>query len=160
MKRVLLNVLLVALTVSFIEGEFNRLYCNPSQWVIRVTLPASPFLENAPRKRRSQRSQVTWKQPEDNWNITTVPRSVLPHLMNRNFTHLLPAPGNIQYRVINADERMMERFHEIKVSLSSRYDNEAINQPQLISGKCLSADTLGKVRVGWLSLFAVLWQSP
>lgn len=83
-------------------------------------------LQPAPSEyRRRPRSYVAWKQPEDNWNITTLPRSILPHLENKNFTHSLPAPGNVQFRVIDADERMLERFHEIKVSLSNKYrENE------------------------------------
>jgi hypothetical protein len=76
---------------------------------------ASPFVRELSRTRRRQR-QTEWKQPEDNWNITTLPRSILPHLENKNFTHSLPAPGNIQYRTIDSDERLLERFHEIKVN--------------------------------------------
>jgi sphingomyelin phosphodiesterase len=57
-----------------------------------------------------------WKQPEDNWNITTLPRSILPHLENKNYTHSLPAPGNVFYKTIGSDERMLERFNDQQVS--------------------------------------------
>lgn len=67
--------------------------------------------------RRRVRSQVEWKQPIDDWNITNIPRSILPHLVNKNLTHTLPAPANLQYKTIDSDERILQRFHEIRVRI-------------------------------------------
>ncbi|CRK91825.1 CLUMA_CG005448, isoform B [Clunio marinus] len=100
MKR---SFLLVA-TLSLLVGSIN----------------SSPFKKANTNNRRRQRSSSVWKQPEDNWNITTIPRSVHPHLENKNYTHSLPAPGHIIYRTIDSDERLLMRFHEIKNNASAR----------------------------------------
>lgn len=73
-------------------------------------------LSSLTSSRRRVRSHGEWKQPQDDWNITSIPRSVLPHLVNKNQTHTLPAPANLQYRTIDSDERLLMRFHEIKVN--------------------------------------------
>lgn len=86
------------------------------KFTLKTQFTASPLVRELPRSRRRQRSQVVWKQPEDNWNITTLPRSILPHLENKNYTHSLPAPGNVHYRMIDSDERMLEHFNVMKVS--------------------------------------------
>lgn len=106
---------------------------------------ASPFLPASTAKRRRQRSQVEWKQPEDNWNITTLPRSILPHLENKNYTHSLPAPGNIQYKVIDSDERMLERFHEIKVSVVAFQVKSSILTSSFLSEQFLISNVMGKI---------------
>ena len=117
MRQIHLVFFSLIFVVQLINGELRAGFI--TIFSLNHNLIASPFereLSSSSRSRRNQNHQLEWKQPEDNWNITTIPRSILPHLENKNFTHSLPAPGNIQYKTIDNDEKLLERFHEIKVN--------------------------------------------
>lgn len=86
--------------------------------MLKVLFSASPFLFSSSGKRKT-RSQIEWIQPVDDWNITAVPRSVYPHLENKNQKHNVPGAAIPRLRTIDGDEKMMQRFLEIKVSCYS-----------------------------------------
>ncbi|CAO1430795.1 unnamed protein product, partial [Diamesa tonsa] len=86
---------------------------------LKVLIPASPFLFSSSGKRKS-RSQIEWIQPVDDWNITAVPRSVYPHLENKNQKHNVPGASIPRLRTIDGDEKMMQRFLEIKNNETAR----------------------------------------
>jgi hypothetical protein len=81
--------------------------------------PATPVISSGSNsQRRRTRTTVAWKQPEDNWNITDIPRSILPHLPSKSTIHTLPAPASVVYKTLDNDEKVLERLHEIKVRIS------------------------------------------
>lgn len=87
-----------------------------------------PFLFN-----QNGRSAVEWETPRDNWNITSIPRSVTPHLQVKNFTHLVPP----SMKYIDHEAKLLNRLHEIKQNESSRmlwYDtNSDSHYPPLVT---------------------------
>lgn len=92
---------------SRIKVKFVLIECNTHNLII----PGSPFIFSTNNGRR----QVEWQQPEDDWNITLVPRSVQPHLELKNYQHNVPPVS--QMRVIDGDDRIMERLQNIKVNI-------------------------------------------
>lgn len=156
MKQTCLLVISVSFTLSFINGRWKIFFALDHNFNKNIFLQASPLQTASSEHRRRQRSNAPWKQPEDNWNITSIPRSILPHLENKNFTHSLPAPGNIQLRVIDADERMLERFHEIKASLFKTLLVKKYFMFFFAVGKCFCSNIMGKVGVSRLALLAFL----
>lgn len=70
-------------------------------------------------KRRSTTDEHLYDLYDD-WNITSVPRSIHPHLVVKGHHHILP-PKALEHHVIGIedteDDRLLRRFHEIKVSV-------------------------------------------
>lgn len=59
----------------------------------------------------------------DHFDITTLPRSIYPHLVVQNHRHVLPptAAHNVMLEGhANEDDRLLRRLHEIKVNLLMR----------------------------------------
>ena len=78
-----------------------------------------PFLvSHSSNQDRREKSQIAWIQPVDDWNITTAPRSIYPHLENKNHKHVVPLPhtGTHLY-TIDSDEKLLARLLEIRVWL-------------------------------------------
>lgn len=74
---------------------------------------AFPFLFSSHNVERRQ--VIEWQQPIDEWNISSVPRSIIPFLKARNNTnfYLYPKTNETSRR----DEEMLQRLREIKVKL-------------------------------------------
>lgn len=84
-----------------------------------LLFPALPFVFSRSNT-RSARTQIEWQQPEDNFNISSLPRSIFPHLENKNYKHIVPQPASPQFRTIDSDsendEKILAKLLEIKVS--------------------------------------------
>ncbi|XP_021710800.1 sphingomyelin phosphodiesterase isoform X1 [Aedes aegypti] len=94
-----------------------------------------PFVFTASSGQR--KAQVEWHQPDDDWNIQTVPRSVHPLLENQHNTHRLPPTS---YHVIdseNHDDKVLKRLMEIKENATARtlfsYNKEESHLPPLLT---------------------------
>lgn len=107
------------MTRYFSHCVFLMIYLNFNKISTANPINSRSSISSLSSSRRRIRSNSEWKQPTDDWNITSIPRSVLPHLVNKNQSHTLPAPANLQYRTIDSDEKVMQRFHEIKVDLKN-----------------------------------------
>lgn len=60
----------------------------------------------------NRRQYTKWTSPVDEWNITSLPRSIIPHLKPRNGTHQLP-----MVRPDASDEdALLERLKELQVN--------------------------------------------
>lgn len=57
---------------------------------------------------------IEYQTPDDSWNITSVPRSITPHLLmvNTTQTHIIP-PRKTEEQL---EDEILKRLHEIKVS--------------------------------------------
>lgn len=74
-----------------------------------------PYLYNTHSiSRRSTSSSIDWTQPYDDWNITSLPRSILPHLIVRDHHHILPPTANVVLGESD-DDKLLRRLWEIKV---------------------------------------------
>lgn len=87
-------------------------------------LTALPFLYKVhDRHRRSTGSggDYSWEMSYDDWNITTVPRSVHPHLIVKDHQHVLPPRATTNHLIgghdSNEDDRLLRRLYEIKVNI-------------------------------------------
>lgn len=56
---------------------------------------------------------VVYQSPDDSWNITSIPRSITPHLININSTqnHVIPRRKTEE----ELEDEILKRLHEIKV---------------------------------------------
>lgn len=62
---------------------------------------------------QQQRQFTKWETPRDDWNISSVPRSIVPHLKPRNGTvPQVPPPRPIN----QSDEELLAQLKELKVS--------------------------------------------
>lgn len=62
--------------------------------------------------RNSESRQFTrWESPKDDWNISSLPRSIVPHLKPRNGTHNVPM-GRPEFD--GKDDTILERLQEMK----------------------------------------------
>lgn len=61
----------------------------------------------------SRDHMVDYQTPDDSWNITSVPRSITPHLMSINATqnHAIP-PRKTEQQL---EDEILKRLHDIKV---------------------------------------------
>lgn len=61
----------------------------------------------------SRDHMVEYQTPDDNWNISSVPRSTIPHILTLNSTqsHDLP-PRKTEQQL---EDEILRRLHEIKV---------------------------------------------
>lgn len=59
----------------------------------------------------NRRQYTKWTSPVDEWNITSLPRSIVPHLKPRNGTHQLPMVRPDP----NDEDALLERLKELKV---------------------------------------------
>jgi hypothetical protein len=64
----------------------------------------------------NNRAYIEWEPPEDNWNITSVPRSVEPHVILKNHQHNLPPATNFKVIETDEDEQILRRLQEFKVN--------------------------------------------
>lgn len=62
-----------------------------------------------------QRQVTKWASPKDEWNIASVPRSIVPHLQPRNGTHAVP-----DRPAVDDDEAFLERMRALKHNDTSR----------------------------------------
>ncbi|XP_031627934.1 sphingomyelin phosphodiesterase isoform X2 [Contarinia nasturtii] len=69
-----------------------------------------PFLFGTTHGNRDH--MVEYQTPDDNWNITSVPRSITPHINHINFTqnHVIPPRKSEQ----QLEDEILHRLHEIK----------------------------------------------
>ncbi|XP_073847882.1 sphingomyelin phosphodiesterase isoform X1 [Musca autumnalis] len=69
----------------------------------------------------SHRQSINWTQPEDDWEIVSIPRSIVPHVELKYFENRTNAEASI------SDEEFLERLHKIKNNTSKSrmlwYDN-------------------------------------
>lgn len=78
---------------------------------ILTTTFALPFLFGGSGYRRSV---IEYQTPADDWNITSVPRSITPHLPARNASHYIMPPRKSSAEI---DEETLERLRDIKVRI-------------------------------------------
>lgn len=119
----LLTHILVLVQHSF--GEFyhkNILHtCAPSrelaiQHFFPTTRAGSPFMLFA-NNGNGQRAITKWSSPKDEWNIASVPRSIVPHLRPRNGSHTVPdRPAPVE----DDDEAFLERMRALKANNTGR----------------------------------------
>lgn len=65
----------------------------------------------------AQRQFTKWTSPKDDWNILTIPRSIVPHLKPRNGTHAVPEGRPID----DEDEEILQRLKAMKVCYDYLY---------------------------------------
>ena len=74
-----------------------------------------PFIFGSTAHNGNRRQIVEWQQPSDEWNITTLPRSITPHLNAKNYSaslHVIPTAE------VDVDEDTLAHLREIKVMCS------------------------------------------
>lgn len=72
-----------------------------------------PFLFGTTHGNRDH--MVEYQTPDDNWNITSLPRSITPHINHINSTqnHVIPPRKSEQ----QLEDEILHRLHEIKVCI-------------------------------------------
>lgn len=70
-----------------------------------IAVPFNLFSSNT-----GQRQFTKWTSPKDDWNIASLPRSIVPHLKPRNGTHVVP-----EGRPVDEDEEFLQRLKALKV---------------------------------------------
>lgn len=81
-----------------------------------------PYLHTKTHVKRSTGSGGESERLYDDFNITSLPRSILPHLVVQNHRHVLPpsAAHNVMLEGHdNEDDRLLRRLHEIKVNTAT-----------------------------------------
>lgn len=78
---------------------------------------AFPFLFRSDNAGRRQ--LVEWQQPIDEWNITSVPRSIIPFLKARNSSNYYLHPKTDENN--SSDDEVLQRLREMKVNISLIY---------------------------------------
>lgn len=80
--------------------------------LILTNVNGLPFLLGTPFGSRDH--MVDYQTPDDSWNITSVPRSIIPHLIISNATqnHVVP-PRKTEEEI---EDELIKRLHEIKVN--------------------------------------------
>lgn len=88
-------------TITHWNSKFN---------IIFSTFPFKgyPFLTFS--QSGEQRQFTKWTTPVDDWNITSVPRSIIPHFQPRNLTHNVPLGRTEQ------DEELLVKLNALKVT--------------------------------------------
>lgn len=85
--------------------------------IAQSRVSAFPFLFSSSSNSGNyqQRQQIIeWQPPIDEWNITSVPRSIIPFLKARNNTGYYLHPKIEQ---TDRDEEILRRLNEIKVNI-------------------------------------------
>lgn len=78
--------------------------------ILQSGVSAFPFLLSSTNN-GNRRQVIEWQTPIDDWNITSVPRSITPFLKAKNNTGSYVHPKTSDH-----DELMLQRLQEIKVS--------------------------------------------
>lgn len=73
-------------------------------------MTGSPIL---PRSPVYLDDSLPWTMPIDNWNISSLPRSIIPHLTPKNHTHDVPQ-GHID---LLQDQEILNRLKALKVNM-------------------------------------------
>lgn len=79
--------------------------------LLLINVNGLPFLFGTQIDRRHA---IEYQMPDDNWNITSIPRSIIPHLLARNDTstsHLVP-PRKSNDQI---EDELLKRLRDIKV---------------------------------------------
>lgn len=87
--------------------------CLISNWEVS----ALPFLFGSPTSNSGnyqQRQQIIeWQPPVDEWNITSIPRSIIPFLKARNNSGYYLNPSTEE---TDRDDEILRRLQEVKVN--------------------------------------------
>lgn len=89
--------------------------------IIQSRVSGLPFLLSSTNN-ANRRQVIEWQTPNDDWNITNVPRSITPFLKAKNSTG-----SYVQPKIPSHEELLLQRLQEIKVKSVWR-DNTAIFQ--------------------------------
>lgn len=85
-----------------------------------------PFLFGTSLRNRDH--MIEYQTPDDSWNITSVPRSITPHLaVTKDQSHSIP-PRKTDQQI---EDELIKRLHDIKVRTSSIWPVQR-SQPKLI----------------------------
>lgn len=130
-----LIILLVLVINRLCDGECNIPV--PISIIKYSLFPGLPFLITS-----DGRSYKEFNQPDDNWNVTSVPRSISPVVENQNHTHSVPKP------LSQEDRDLLLRLTKVKDSEEARamwYDADSLMQYPPFVDKALKLFNLKQV---------------